>query len=256
MRERIVLTSLTSGEVVFEGDGSDVSAADIRNALYSEFGTPEDLRARVDPDTASDMLAAYDDMADYAAHNVNAEEGESALHYLALDLTAEEAEIDLPRWPREYGPYLSEVDAQEITRSTETRALTISGEMGAPTDLVRMAYIKRVQGRAAVTAAEREANRAEDEGGEAAARKAVAAAFKVAYAHARKRWEADHADARTGRRMAGPILLALRTAMGLSQDGLAGHLRVSRETVRDWEAGRYLVPVGATREVWGMWDGN
>ncbi|MDO5067631.1 MAG: helix-turn-helix domain-containing protein [Propionibacteriaceae bacterium] len=158
------------------------------------------------------------------------------------------------RWPSHYGPYLTQAQAHEITRSAPDRALTITGQMSHDTDLVRLAYIKRTQGRAMVTATERAAEAAEDRAGQWAARKAIAAAFTQAHAHARARWEAEHADQLAARRMSGPIVLAIRTALDMGQQALADHLGVSRQTVRDWERGTALVPVGATDEIWEIWN--
>ncbi|MCR2051432.1 helix-turn-helix domain-containing protein [Actinomyces bowdenii] len=238
--------------ILIEGEEGEISEADVLGALCAEFGTVADITERADRETAATMGETMEEIAEHIAHGAHGDTIREALDYFGLDILREPAPE--PERSHDYNRYLTEEGAQEVTRSSEVRALTISGEMGAATDLVRLAYVKRTRGRAVADAVSREADALREGRQEEAARKAIAAAFREAHQLARKRWEADHRDLRSGRRVSAPVLLAIRKNLGVSQEDLAGLLDVSRETLRDWEAGTALVPAGATDEVWAMWE--
>lgn len=253
----IKITDITDGNAcLYEACDVDVEHENVLAALWRHFGDPGLLQMEEGEDVADPMAEAMEAVAGMAtamAAGVRADVDYDVLAYLGLDLEHEDEGEVIARWPEEYGPYLSEKGAQVLTRAPIEQALTYSGEFGYDTDLVRVAYIKRVRGRAAATAAEKVANAAEETGGEATARKAIATAFRAAHEAARARWQNERDDFLSGKRIAASVLVAMRQVMRLSQNDLASALKISRRTLRDWETGRLPVPSGATAEVWALW---
>lgn len=167
--------------------------------------------------------------------------------------------IPLPEIEGGLAQFLTKEAAHEITRAPIARALTITGETEHPVGLVRLAYIQRTRGakhvRTVIDAVNREANTAFGEfWSSKVARDIINDAFAAAHAIAFQRWSDEHAAILDGRRFPGPVLAALRTSMGLDQETLAERLRVSRESVRDWERGVTLINEGAAADVMRLWQ--
>lgn len=167
--------------------------------------------------------------------------------------------IPLPAIEGGLSQFLTKEAAHEITRAPIARALTITGETGHPVGLVRLAYIQRVRGakhtQSVIAAVNEPADIACGEfWSSKTARAIINDAFERAHAVAFARWEAEHAAILDGRRFPGRVLAALRTSMGLDQETLAERLRVSRESVRDWERGVTLINEGAASDVVQMWQ--
>lgn len=165
------------------------------------------------------------------------------------------AEVD---WEWARAVRLTRESVDRITQAERgDQALTISGELGLDPLAARLAYIEWTRSRwarADAEAAYEQALNLTPTHAERAANRAVAEAFLEAWERAREAWQTEVAEIRSGERMTGPAMRAVRTGMGLEQADLARLLRVSDRSIRAWESGETLPPTGASREVWGMWD--
>ena len=160
-------------------------------------------------------------------------------------------------WQDTYRQHITGATMDAVTLADrDEQALTITGNQGLDPLWVRLAYIERAGYPRAVEAAQAAyelAINTSEVHGERHANAAVAEVFLEARRQTRSRHDREQAQMWAGERMSGPTLRAVRTGMGVEQVELASRLHVSERSVRAWESGETLAPVGVSREVWDMW---
>lgn len=217
----LTITDTTTGTV------SKVEPADVAEAISPWF-----------EDAPADVVTAIEDLQEAL---LVGEAYEDYTRY--LDIVIEDFGPELDPWPTSagYNHILPLEEYAALARCGVDTALKLSGEMGAPTLLVRHAFIKRALGVARLREAQ------------AGDRKTVAAIFREAHQVAHAKWLAEHEELYSGARMSGPGLDVMRQMIGVSQRELAHDLKIHERTVRAWKATRsdYATPsAGIAAEMW------
>ena len=213
----------------------------------------------IDDDTA---MTHWDEIA--RRHDLDPDVDDFDLGEYAEDLTIEDVRdlADDPNAAVATETYWQDTYRQHITREAmdaitladrDEQALTITGEQGIDPFWVRLAYIERAGYGRAVEAAYELAINTSQTHGERHANAAVAEIFLEARRQTRHHYDREQAQMWAGERMTGPTMRAVRTGMGVEQTELASRLHVSERSIRAWESGETLAPVGVCREVWDMW---
>ena len=206
---------------------------------------PADVAETIRPwfqDAPEDVLIAIDNLQDAILS------GESYDDYARyLDITIEDFGPELDPWPTNagYNHILPLEEYAVLARCGVDKALKLSGEMGAPTLLVRQAFIKRALGVARMRDAQTDD------------RKLAANIFREAHQVASARWQEEHEELYRGDRMTGPALDVMRQVLGMTQRELAHDLKVDERTVRAWKDSRatYATPSpGIASEMWDALD--
>lgn len=157
---------------------------------------------------------------------------------------------DAPReWPSNWTGFCTQDEALRITKRDEAGALALTGKLGGPTLLTRLAYIGHATSaktRAVLTTRLDKADPAEWRG-------MVKAEFVEAYQVARARWEDERDSLLAGTRIAGPVLRAIREVMRLTPEEMAHQVGVRTDTLLGWETEKPVINAGASADVWRIW---